>query len=1149
MLKRRVFISAFAAVMCSSWTTPFAADFNVNSTADVVDKDLSDGVCLTATGKCTLRAAIMQANHSPDADVIHLPGGTYRLTIRRSELGGWDGELNDAMGDLDIFHSVTIRGDQPTNPANVVITARDANGILDRVFHVKGADQFSPNQTQQDFNVVFEGMTLTGGNQTTENSGGGAMLIAGSRSGMGPIPQVTIKYVDFNFNFSPLTGSGLSNWGGNVTVEDSTFHRNSSGYVPNFTTGFQQNPTPQLFTGGGIGGGIAHWGGEMTLRRVVLSENRAQLGGGIYLQDSFPAAKLVIEDSSIESNLSFMGAGVASFAGMAASDYGLSVIRTTISDNTAELSGGAIFNAGTLLLSNSTLSGNRAWDTIGAPNYPARGGGLYNSGRIVDIVNSTIAGNEAEEVRLTAATADASRGGDEIFFDYLNVVNNAGSSALSQRFTIKNSIIGNGPPTNPADPAFGTFVDDNCNGPDGYLAHIDSLGGNLDSGTTCVPPVFSSIASVSKAFSTIAPDLTNVSEVQLGLGGLSDNGSFAPLPGEAVLKTLALSEASYAIGMGKDCPGSDQRNFARTGTCDSGAFQVSVDPTTNGNAAPVAEDDVASVNIGQQIVIDVLRNDSDPDGGTILSVVSAANVSEIGEVSLFDGNVRYVAPSSAEGMVGSFPVKVNLVYDVSDGSVETQGQIIVWLYDGGENTPPVGVDDEFETGEGEPIYLDVLSNDSDVDLGDNARLVIFSENSVNSAVSDTTTVEGGNTNTITNTITNTVTGIDLATPNGSLRLLNDDTLFLYTPNEGFYGVDEFTYDVVDPRGGKTESVNVRVVVNKTPVIQEESVNLQVDAGGVVTGAISAIDQDSDKLVFFGLSGAKGDVELDEETGAFTYKAKSQVAGEDEFVVSVSDGLSVSSIVAKVLIVGGENTAPVGVSDFIEAAMGESLDINVVANDTDPDAADEGLLVISGEPTPISSAGGVIEKISDTSVRFTPQAGFVGQFQFSYVVEDAAGAKSEPTSVTLEVRANSAPVFLQSIYEIFVEAGSVYTGQVKANDSDGDPVTYTLGEGSKGSLTFDEQTGRFEYSARESETGVDEVLVTASDKFDETTAKIIVNVQAKSSSSVATVGGGVAIQNTQTGGGGGALGAFFLFLMGLSMFYYRGRQTFSRADLL
>jgi serine/threonine protein kinase len=63
----------------------------------------------------------------------------------------------------------------------------------------------------------------------------------------------------------------------------------------------------------------------------------------------------------------------------------LKLINTTISDNTSSGTGGGIFNENTLTLINSTVSNNSA----------QHGGGIYNYGGRLTVINSTISGNKA----------------------------------------------------------------------------------------------------------------------------------------------------------------------------------------------------------------------------------------------------------------------------------------------------------------------------------------------------------------------------------------------------------------------------------------------------------------------------------------------------------------------------------------------------------------------------------------------------------------------------------------------------------------------------------------------------------------------------------------------------------------------------------
>jgi hypothetical protein len=59
-----------------------ATIYMVNSTLDLPDGDIGDGVCATAPpgSVCTLRAAVMQANAHTGPDYITMPAGTYVLT-------------------------------------------------------------------------------------------------------------------------------------------------------------------------------------------------------------------------------------------------------------------------------------------------------------------------------------------------------------------------------------------------------------------------------------------------------------------------------------------------------------------------------------------------------------------------------------------------------------------------------------------------------------------------------------------------------------------------------------------------------------------------------------------------------------------------------------------------------------------------------------------------------------------------------------------------------------------------------------------------------------------------------------------------------------------------------------------------------------
>ncbi len=81
------------------------AGFTVDSTTDAVDADPGDGLCASAAGECTLRAAIQETNALLGPDSIQVPEGTFTLTIPGAD------EDASSTGDLDVTDDPTLAGE------------------------------------------------------------------------------------------------------------------------------------------------------------------------------------------------------------------------------------------------------------------------------------------------------------------------------------------------------------------------------------------------------------------------------------------------------------------------------------------------------------------------------------------------------------------------------------------------------------------------------------------------------------------------------------------------------------------------------------------------------------------------------------------------------------------------------------------------------------------------------------------------------------------------------------------------------------------------------------------------------------------------------------------------------------------------------
>lgn len=79
-------VATAVALLVTAPAMVLAATFTVNSASDAADAAVGNGVCATAEGQCSLRAAIQEANATPGADTVAFAvgSGPQRITIGTS---------------------------------------------------------------------------------------------------------------------------------------------------------------------------------------------------------------------------------------------------------------------------------------------------------------------------------------------------------------------------------------------------------------------------------------------------------------------------------------------------------------------------------------------------------------------------------------------------------------------------------------------------------------------------------------------------------------------------------------------------------------------------------------------------------------------------------------------------------------------------------------------------------------------------------------------------------------------------------------------------------------------------------------------------------------------------------------------------------
>jgi hypothetical protein len=165
-----------------------------------------------------------------------------------------------------------------------------------------------------------------------------------------------------------------------------------------------------------------------------------------------------------------------------------------------------------------------------------------------------------------------------------------------------------------------------------------------------------------------------------------------------------------------------------------------------------------------------------------------------------------------------------------------------------------------------------------------------------------------------------------------------------------------------------------------------------------------------------------------------YTSAAGFVGVDTFRYTVSDGQGGSaSALVTVTIDGQANNQPVIRDDAASVMFGQSVAINVLANDSD---ADGDALSVVGVGTP--SNGSAL--LSGNVVTYMPAQGFSGQDAFTYTASDGRGGEGTATvRITVAMQANRDPV---ANNDSAATAGVPVVINVLANDSDpdGDPLS-------------------------------------------------------------------------------------------------------------
>ena len=374
-------------------------------------------------------------------------------------------------------------------------------------------------------------------------------------------------------------------------------------------------------------------------------------------------------------------------------------------------------------------------------------------------------------------------------------------------------------------------------------------------------------------------------------------------------------------------------------------------------------------------------------------------------------------------------------------------QAVVNLPALGTNHIPSPVDDLATTTPGNPVTINVLANDTDLD-GD----------------------------------TLTVVGVGPAS-HGSATNNNNGTV-TYNPNAGFCGDDTFTYTVTDSIA--PVEANVRVEMNCPPTAANDTATTTEDVAVEISVLANDSDPDGDTLTVT----AAGDPPRGSATftaSKVTYTPDPEVCGPpaDVFSYTIDDGHGHTATGAISVTINCANDTPSAVDDAAATPEDTPVTIQVLANDTDPDGDTLSLTAVGTASHGTASANGA-------AVVYTPNAGYCGPDSFTYTASDSALTATATVTVSVTCAADS-PSAVDDVLTVAEDTqGSV---NVVANDSDpdGDTLTVTAVTDPPHGTVTNNGDGTVGYKGSQNYCGNDSFSYTVSDGALTDTATVTVTV--------------------------------------------------------
>ncbi|WP_175956875.1 Ig-like domain-containing protein [Schaalia sp. Marseille-Q2122] len=496
--------------------------------------------------------------------------------------------------------------------------------------------------------------------------------------------------------------------------------------------------------------------------------------------------------------------------------------------------------------------------------------------------------------------------------------------------------------------------------------------------------------------------------INIPLDGIDPEGDSVTLVGLGTaprLGTVTLEGTSFRYRAGDDTAGTDSFTYIvedRLGLSATGRIHVGIAARPSTNLKPVAVPDLVRVRPGTRVAVDVVRNDTDPEGATVSLVPDSLTSPTLADTqaSIRNGRILLSAPHSES--------RHTISYGIHDGAGgRAEGLLTVIVSEDAPRLAPIVRDDavtreQVQAATDGTVSIDVRANDEDPD-GDILDTTVTSADANLKANADGTV---------------------------NVTLAAEPQILIYTLTDS----DQLSASgLVRVPGMKVARPILDTQVR--PVTVEAGKTVDIDINDYVsTREGRSVRLTSAEKVTVGI-GANGD-RLVKSPTVLTFTSRPDFSGQTSITFEVTDGDDVNDSEGRTAIINlpitvsaGQNRPPTIRPTAIELGAGEGgTTVDLAPMVTDPDNDDPASMTFSLGQVPAGISAALSGTALTVSAELDQAQGDAGALVIT--VDDGKGG-SASGQFPIRVRPSSLPLMQISPATLTVNEGN--EGSININD--------------------------------------------------------------------------------------------------------------------